>query len=670
MRGRHPTSRVARERNRWRAWITALLLLQPAAAASAKEPPPDLGLMSIEDLLEVEVTSVSKRAQKVSDAPAAITVLTGEDIRRSGATNIPDALRMVPGLHVAQIDGSKWAITARGFNSQFANKLLVMIDGRTVYTPLFSGVFWDVQDVMLEDVDRIEVVRGPGGTLWGANAVNGVINIITKPAAATQGGLVAAGAGSVERYFTQARFGGQLAEGAHYRVYAKYFDRGSLDTSTGDSADDDWDMARGGFRVDWNATGSDSFTFQGDYYDGGVSDTLLDGTQENQDLRGGNFLTRWNHEFSGGSDMQLQLYYDRTDRDVDALLTEKRNTLDLELQHHFQPSRRHDVVVGVGYRMNDDDIDPRLADFSPTSRTNHLASSFVQDEITLIEDLLSVTLGSKFEHNDYTGFEFQPSGRALYSPSDRHSLWAAISRSVRTPSRADNDVDFWSPASDQPDTFNNYLGNRDLEAEDLLAYELGYRGQPLDALSLDVAAYYNDYDGLRSSDIVFSTPGPCPPIGVGVCTFNTISFSNRVDASAWGVEAIATWIPIPFWHLTGGYTYMHVDVDPRSSSTDPTAVDQAGDTPRHQFFVLSRLNLPFDLEFDTSLYWADDLGSQPVGEYTRLDLRLGWRPLDALELSLVGQNLTEARHPEFEDGLFSLRSQVPRSVYGKVTWRY
>ncbi|MDH3213092.1 MAG: TonB-dependent receptor [Myxococcales bacterium] len=669
MRGRHPTSRVARERNCWRAWGTALLLLQPAAAVSAEEPPPDLGLMSIEDLLEVEVTSVSKRAQKVSDAPAAITVLTSEDIRRSGATTIPDALRMVPGLHVAQIDGNKWAITARGFNSQFANKLLVMIDGRTVYTPLFSGVFWDVQDVMLEDVDRIEVVRGPGGTLWGANAVNGVINIITKPAAATQGGLVAAGAGSVERYFTQARFGGKLAEGAHYRMYAKYFDRGSLETSTGSSAHDDWDMARGGFRVDWNATGSDSFTFQGDYYDGDVSDTLLTGTQENQALRGGNFLTRWNHEFSGGSDMQFQLYYDRTDRDVDALLTEKRNTVDLELQHHFQPLRRHDVVVGAGYRMNDDDIDPRATAFAPKSRTNHLASSFVQDEVTLIEDLLSVTIGSKFEHNDYTGFEFQPSGRALYSPSDRHSLWAAISRSVRTPSRADNDVAFMSPASDQPNTLNTYLGNRDLEAEDLLAYELGYRGQPLDTLSLDVAAYYNDYDGLRSSDIVASSPCPAPPFPLGF-TCNMISFSNRVDASAWGVEAIATWIPVPFWHLTGGYTYMHVDVDPRNSSTDPTAVDQEGETPRHQFFVLSRLNLPFDLEFDTSLYWADDLRAQPVGEYTRLDARLGWRPLDQLELSLVGQNLTEARHPEFENGLFSLRSQVPRSVYGKVTWRY
>jgi iron complex outermembrane receptor protein len=668
MGGQHPSARGARERLRWRAMLAALLLLQAAAPTSASEGETDLGLMSIEDLLDVEVTSVSKRAQKVADAPAAVTVLTGEDIRRSGATSIPEALRMVPGLHVAQIDGSKWAITARGFNSQFANKLLVLIDGRSVYTPLFSGVFWDVQDVMLEDVDRIEVVRGPGGTLWGANAVNGVINIITKPADATQGLLVAAGAGSIDRYFTQTRIGGSLGHGAHYRVYAKYFDRASLETDTGASAHDGWDMARGGFRVDWNATGSDSLTFQGDFYDGDEDDTLLTGTQESQAIRGGNFLTRWNHEFSNGSATQFQLYYDRTDRNVQALLTEKRNTVDLELQHRFQPLRRHDVVVGAGYRMNADHIDPRLTAFSPESRTDHLASSFVQDEITLIENLLSVTLGSKFEYNDYTGFEFQPSGRSLYTPSDRHSLWAAISRAVRTPSRADNDVAFTAPSQDLPATFDTYAGNRGLDSETLLAYEIGYRGRPLDSVSLDVAAYYNDYEDIRSNEVLASVPCPSPPLPPAT-TCRTLQFGNGIDASGWGVEASATWVATPFWQLQAGYSYMDLDVEIEPGSTDTTSVSQEGDTPRNQFFALSRVNLPFDLEFDTSLYWVQGLRSQPVDDYTRLDLRLGWRPLEQLELSLVGQNLTESRHEEFENGLFLLRSQVPRSVYGKVTWR-
>ncbi|MEE8475495.1 MAG: TonB-dependent receptor plug domain-containing protein, partial [Myxococcota bacterium] len=311
--------------------ILAILLIQsiaPMGSARAAATGRDLGLMSIEELLEIEVTSVSKRPQKVSEAPAAITVLTGEDIRRSGVTSVPEALRMVPGIHVAQIDGNKWAITSRGFNDQFANKLLVLIDGRSVYTPLFSGVFWDIQDVMLEDVDRIEVVRGPGGTLWGANAVNGVINIITKSAAETQGSLVSIGSGSVERYFTQARIGGKLGENTHYRVYAKYFTREDLADEPGGAANDDWSMTRGGFRMDWDAHTGDSLTFQGDYYGGDENEVLKGPTGPvpgGEKVSGGNLLTRWDHEFEDGSAAHLQVYYDRVQRKVDSIIRADRD---------------------------------------------------------------------------------------------------------------------------------------------------------------------------------------------------------------------------------------------------------------------------------------------------------------------------------------------------------
>ncbi len=678
MRESIPTGRFGRmtrncKRNykRLGSGILAILLIQsiaPLGSARAADTDRDLGLMSIEELLEIEVTSVSKHPQKVSEAPAAITVLTGEDIRRSGVTSVPEALRMVPGMHVAQIDGNKWAITSRGFNDQFANKLLVLIDGRSVYTPLFSGVFWDIQDVMLEDVDRIEVVRGPGGTLWGANAVNGVINIITKSAAETQGSLVSVGSGSIERYFTQARIGGTLGENTHYRVYAKYFTREDLADEPGGAANDDWSMTRGGFRMDWDAQTGDSLTFQGDYYGGEENEVLLGGFSGGEKVSGGNLLTRWDHEFEDGSAAHLQVYYDNVQRKVENIIRADRDTVDIELQHRFSPRADHTVVVGAGYRVTIDDLSSGGVSFSPESRTDHLVSGFIQDEVAVIEDWLTLTVGSKFEHNDYSGWEFQPSGRALLTPHDRHSLWAAISRAVRTPSRADNDVAFITPSTVSPGTFDVFSGNRSLRSDDLLAYELGYRGQLLDSFSLDLAAYYNDYDDLRSTDVTSPVPVVCPPPLPAVPICNTLLFGNNLDAAAWGFEADGTWTATSFWQISGGYTYRRIQVD-RSSSTDVTAAGLEGDTPRHQFHLLSRLNLPHDLEFDTSLYFVDALNSQPVRDYTRVDLRLGWQPTQNLELSLVGQNLLESRHEEFESGLFSMRSRIPRSVYGMVTYR-
>lgn len=634
-------------------------------ASSAWGSGPDLASLSIEDLMEIEVISVSKYAQLLNDAAAAIHVITNEDIRRSGALSIPEVLRMVPGLHVARIDGNRWAITARGFNLQFANKLLVLIDGRSVYTHLFSGVYWDVQDVVLEDVDRIEVVRGPGGSLWGANAVNGIINIITKKAEDTHGWLASGGGGTLEHGFGTLRYGSALGKTAHVRGYVKYFHRDDLETDAGRSANDNWDTIRGGFRLDWKPSPSDVFTLQGDLYDGVVNMTLLTFVAEEEDLGGGNVLARWRRVLSETSDLSLQAYYDRTERVSDALIGEDRDTVDIELQHQFRLASLHHLIWGTGYRLLNDRIENAFVSFAPDKRTDHVVSAFVQDQVTILGDRLQLTVGSKFEHNDYTGFEWQPTARALWKLTPQHSIWTAVSRAVRTPSRADEDVTFLSSNSDPP-ALLLVTGDRGFDSEKLLAYEIGYRAQLSDAMSIDVTAYYNDYDDLRSARMG-TTPLPSPPFLPG--TF-TAPFDNETEAVGYGVEVGASWNVTDYWAVSGWYTLMKLDVDAKAGSVDVLSEKQEDDTPTNQVHFRSRLNLPWDFEFDTSLWYVGEVSHQDAAAYTRLDVRLGWRPLESLEVSVAGQNLTERRHEEFGSGLFSVRSSVPRSVYGRVTWRY
>jgi iron complex outermembrane receptor protein len=665
-----------------------MALVQPLATPCAAHADDDLSNLSIEDLMEIEVTSVSKRSQKLSQAAAAVTVLSGEEIRRSGMTSIPEALRMVPGLHVASIDASKWAITSRGFNGEFANKLLVLIDGRSVYNPLFSGVYWFEQDLMLEDVDRIEVIRGPGGTLWGANAVNGVINVITKRAEETQGLLISGAGGSEDRLLGSYRYGGAIGDTAHYRVYAKHFMRDEFDVpgAGAGEANDDWSMVRGGLRFDWNPTDRDSLTLQGEYYDGVADQTLSTGSPDEQDLSGGNVLARWCHKRSENCDFQLQLYYDRATQRGGAFIGGSRDAVDLEFQHRFSRLPRNDLIWGLRYRMTDTAIDnSSVLSFDPRRRTDHLYSAFVQNQVTVVEDLLWFTAGTKIEHNDFTGFEFQPSARLLYTPHKRHSVWAAVSRAVRVPAAADHDMAYFGEDGTGPPDFVSLDRNDDVVSEDLLAFEVGYRAQPLDRLSLDVSAYFNRYDDLRSIERI-TTYGPhpmfCPP-GVPLppgtpCTLTPMLFDNKLDADAYGVEVSATWNPTDFLKLIGSYTLMKVDlsVDKDSLSIGRNAYEVPQE-PRHQFQIRSRLDLPWNLELDAALYYVgrvSDMGIRPAGDnlhdFTRVDVRLGWRPIEQLELSVVGQNLQDRRHTEYADSLMSVRSSVPRSVYGKVTWRH
>jgi iron complex outermembrane receptor protein len=624
---------------------------RPVQVAELAAPASDLKRLSLEQLMEIDVTSVSKRNEPVSGAAAAITVITGDDIRRSGANNLPDALRLAVSMEVAQSNGNTWAISSRGFNTTTANKLLVLIDGRSIYTPLFSGVFWDVQDVMLEDVDRIEIIRGPGATLWGANAVNGVINILTRSSHETQGRLVTLGGGKQEDGFASFRQGGRIGDGTTYRAYGKYSYRDALAYANGGSARDPLRRGQAGFRLDRAATdpAAGDFTLQGDAYRGLAGQTVV--IRADTDLDGANLLGRWTHNYSADSGSALQVYYDYTHRRIPEWFEEHRHTLDVDYQHRIRVGSRQQVVLGSGYRTTHDRVgnSPGVA-FLPDHVTENLFSAFAQDEIAL-EPHVRLTLGTKLEHNRWTGFEVQPSVRLAWVPNESHTLWGAISRAVRTPTRYDEDIVFYTAAGTPL-----LEGSNRFVSEEMLAYEVGYRAQIRTGLLLDAAAFYNAYDHLRSYELAPTTLSP-------------YRFANQLDANAWGFELRLSAQAASWWRLHAGYAYLNkvLRLDPRS--LDPTGGKSEGDDPRSRFNLRSQMDLPRGLELDGALRYVARLPSPVVPAYTELDLRLGWHATDALELSLVGQNLLHARHPEF-GAPSPLREEVQRSLYGKATWRF
>jgi iron complex outermembrane receptor protein len=639
------------------AAFAALGLLVCAGYGVAQTPealssPSALKKLSLEQLMDVEVTSVSKRAEKLSETASAIQVITGEDIRRSGASSLPEALRLASNLEVAQVDSRQWAISARGFNSTSANKLLVLIDGRAVYTPLYAGVFWDVQDTMLEDIDRIEVISGPGATLWGANAVNGVINITTRSAKDTQGLLLLGGGGTELRDFGGFRYGGALASNVFYRVYGKYFDRDSAVLPSGQDATNNWRMGQGGFRLDREDSDVNLLTLQGDVYSGRIAQAGLDDTA----VSGGNVLGRWTHRMSLDSDFKLQFYYDRTHRFVPGTFTEDLNTYDADFQHRALLGERNDIVWGLGYRLLDDKVGntPALA-FLPAKVSRQVFSAFGQDEIALVKDRLHLTLGTKIEHNDYTGFEFQPSGRLAWNVSQGQTLWGAISRAVRTPSRIDRE--FYAPGSPP---FVVLVGGTNFVSEELLAYELGYRLQPIQRLSLSLAGFYNDYDNVRSVEQL-SPPAPFP-----------ITLANRQRGNSYGAEFTADYRATDWLRLRAGYTELQIHIRPKSGSTDVSKGSVESSDPNHQFFLRSSLDLPGHFQFDAALRYVTHLANQGVPAYAELDARLAWEPIPKLEFSIVGQNLLHHRHPEFgaQTGPMAAPQDVERGVYGKALWRF
>lgn len=637
--------------------------------------------LDLEALMDIDVvvTSVAKRPQQLFETAAAVFVITPEDLRRSGVTTIPEALRMVPGMQVAHIDANKWAISARGFNGRFANKLLILMDGRSVYSSLFSGVYWDEQDTLLEDIARIEVIRGPGAALWGANAINGVVNIITKGADETQGTLVEAGAGTEERGFGAARYGGKLADKAYYRIYAKYFKRDNYVAPSGIEAADDWDVLRGGFRLDWETTSQDALTLQGDIYDGkagqtyttlALSQPFTKTVNNDIDTAGGNILARWRHMLSETSNLSLQLYYDRAERNNPSLLEQILDTVDIEFQHHLRFGKRHQIDWGLGYRFNQSDTRASLElVLNPNRRSYDLFSAFIQDEITLVDDRLRLTLGSKFEHNDFSGLEVLPNTRLLWMPHDRHTVWTSISRAVRLPSRLDHDARFNERIlPDDPFAVVSLFGDKDFDSEELLAFELGYRVQPTTRLFVDIAAFYNLYDRLRTIEprMPFQQTSSFPsPL---VLPFVT---DNKKDGEIYGVELATDWKARDTWRLQLAYSFLQIELHPHEDSADTESEKAEGESPEHQLSLRSSLNILPNLDFDLWLRYVDNLPSLGIDSYVTLDARLAWRPGENWELSIVGQNLPDAQHNEFKPEFGKVLSTgVERGVYGKVLWNY
>jgi iron complex outermembrane recepter protein len=671
-----------------RMLLAGMLAVCPLANVSAAGPQsvPDVTSMSLEDLMNMQVTSVSKRSQKVADAAAAVFVITQEDIRRSGATSIPDALRMVPGLEVAQIDQNKWAIGSRGFNGRFDNKLLVLIDGRSVYTPLFSGVYWNVQDVVLEDVDRIEVIRGPGATLWGANAVDGVINIITKSAKATQGGLVSAGAGSQEATAETVRYGSKVKDNTYYRVYGKYYDWYPSIDPTGTTASDGWHALRGGFRLDSNATTRDSITVQGDIYHDNFGETLtvpsltsptLWSTYPNNGYEsGGDLLGRWNHSFSRSS-TSLQMYYDRTNIADPTVFGDHESVYDIDFQHDIHLGESQELVWGLGYRSIQD---TNGSSFTVALRPDHSSlnqySAFVQDEVNLLDNHMHVTVGSKFEHNPFTGFEFEPNVRVLGTLTKDQSVWLAVSRAVRTPALTEEGLQLnvgVVPPGTAP--FNSPLpiveaifGSPQFGSEDLLAYEVGYRVQATNSFSLDIAAFYNNYTNLRSAE-----PGAPILVGSPVPSYVVLPFvaSNKMSGGTYGIEPFAEWKILPRWKLMGSYSFLRMNIHKNANSLDPTPDLPNGASPRHQYYFRSSLDLPKHFEQDLMLRYVDKLPSLNMPSYYSLDLHIGWKPISQIQLSFGAQNLLNSQHLEFiPEFINTLPTQVRRTYFGSIAWTF
>jgi iron complex outermembrane receptor protein len=639
--------------------VALLAILCTAIDGFAQAPQGDLSKLSVDDLMNVEVTSVARRGQKLSDTPAAVFVITQDDIQRSGATTIPDVLRMVPGLDVAAINNNLWAVSSRGFNGRWSNKLLVMIDGRTIYSPVFSGVFWDQQDVMLEDIDRIEVIRGPGGTLWGANAVNGVINIITKNAVETQGGRVSLSQGGREHGLVTARYGGALGDNLHFRTYVKSFDRPQTGTF------DAWTGRRGGFRADWVASPRDNVTVQGEIFRGTRQEPIGYVAQSdpfhglwNTDYRSGaaSASLQWTRTQSSRSETKLQIYY-TSDMQHALVSTNDEHSIDVDFQHQLSLGTRNEVVWGAGYRRNRAFVGSEIGivEFDPDGFKSNIVSAFVQDELRLPHGV-RVTFGAKAQRASGQPVEVQPTLRVLWRPSERHVLWGAYTKAVRTPSWAETAGRSYVGAFPDPENgkpaFAVYQGNPELEAERAKTTEVGYRWMPTDALSVDVAAFDEDLDRLVGSQ-------PLPPYrdGNGTLLF-PITVGNADFGHTRGVELLATSQVNDRLELSGGYSLIRLKVS-----------NNSGGAPASQIQLRSALRITPRLELDAATFFVDRIASQNVGRYIRFDGRLAWKSGGAWDLSIAGQNLFDRSHREFI-GMDAAAAPVGRSIYGSVTWNF
>lgn len=631
-------------RNLFITVILAIMHLGTTAQDASFSSANELKKYSINELMNIEVTVVSRTPQKLADAASAVQVITGEAIRNSGAANIAEALRLVTNLQVAQLNASAWLIGSRGFNSVFANKLLVMIDGRTVYTPLYGGVFWDMQNVLMEDIERIEVLSGPGGTLWGANAVNGIINIITKNAAETKGLYAAVLAGTFIRDNAEIRYGGQLTKKINYRVYGQHFDRNPTVLPDGNKNTDAWRFTQGGFRMDWMTDPATTYSVHANYYFGKVG-ALAGGSHFN----GQNALAKWQRKISGKSDLALQLYYDRYFKASMPGTSDEMNTGDLDFQYRFPIGHRHNVISGLGYRIVKDNFlsSGNFVAILPQRKNLDLVNAFIQDEVTVSEHIKVIT-GTKVLHNVYTGVEFQPGVRVSVKVKQVNTLWASASRSVRTPGRLD--VDYFSPAEPQPSSVVSVRGGPEFKSEKAFAYELGFRLQPNSRSYFSLSAFYNVYKDVYSLETL--------PLTL------TYQVMNGTEGSSLGTEFFGAYQLQPNWRIRGGYTFFDMKLKARRGHVfDPSYL--ANDV-KHQGLIHSMCDLPFNMHLDVIGRYLGrlplTLTTIPVPDYFTFDTRLAYS-VKVLEIAVVGQNLYSKKHTEFN------KAGIPRSVYAKITVR-
>jgi len=646
---------------------------QPQTAASA----PTYKNLSIEELSTIEVTTPSREPVRAFQTAAAVFVITGDDIRRSGATTLPEALRLAPGVEVARIDANRWSIGIRGFGSRLARSVLVLIDGRTVYTPLFAGTYWEVQDTLLEDVDRVEVIRGPGGTIWGPNAINGVINIITKPAHETRGAYTSVGGGNEEQGFVNSRYGGGNDRNIDYRVYGKAFTRGPEFHPDGHNFDD-WRGTQGGFRLDWTAGQHDSVTVQGDLYSIRAGELVTATTYNppaspnvagNADLSGGNFMARWTRTFSHGGDLQVQAYYDRTSR-TELNLADYRNTYDIDIVSHVPLGARQTIALGAGVRASAVE-NPTVVSgltFNPASRTDTLYSAFFQDQISVVPDRLSIFAGVKVLKTNFTGALAEPSARLLWTPNARQSIWAAFTHAVRTPSDVEEDFYLSGFSRILPSgvpQMARFNANNQFAPEQMNGVELGYRQQIGRSWMVDLSSFYNHYHDIEDQEI---TGAPFPEDNPPPFHFLLpAQFRNGLRGYTKGFEIAPEVRPAGFWRLRGSYSYLHMNLGRSPGSGDiGTFPFIVGSSPHHQVAILSSFDISRSVQADLTYRYVSSLLGIP--SYSTGDARLAWRFTRSLELSVAGRNLLQPRHIEFAGDPATLVG-IRRSGYLCVAWR-
>lgn len=641
--------------------------------------PESLSKMSLEELMEIPIFTSSKKKKRQFDEAASVYVITQEDISRSGVTSLPEALRLAPGVHVARINANQWAISIHGFNERFSNKLLVMIDGRSVYSPLFSGVYWDAQEVLLENVQHIEVVRGSGAALWGSNAVNGVINVITHTSKNTQGVEAIGGYGTEEQGFGSLRYGGTLGENTYYRIHGKYFKRDEGGIFNQQPANDNSSMSSGGIRIDTSLLENHSLMITGNVYDGkmGQSGNVPELTSPNLErfinndvrLNGENILARWTNQENGRQNWALQVYYDHTSRDDSVLGDQEVNIADLDFQHRFAWVFNQDINWGVQYRYVNNKLDAgTLSSLNPKERNTHLYSAFFSDEISLFQDQIKLTLASRFEHNDLTGFEIQPTARIAWLINKSNTFWGAISRSVRVPSISDHDSVFVPSIRDVGigiPVVISIEGERNFDSEKIISYELGFRSKPSQDVQLDIATYYKAYQDLRSFEEkdFFLEMNPLRAV-------LPIKYDNKMKGYSYGMDLSVNWFVKSWWRINAGYSYAKTRLSLKNNSRDTFSLvlPVLANQPEHMISLRSSWDVNEDWGFDLWMRYVDRLENTDINAYLNMDARLAWKASNNVELSVVGQNLLDKKQLQFfKDTSTNLNnSEVERSVYFRV----